>query len=156
MPIQFVTGDPFLTKADALAFGHNAKGRTEMDVLSNRLLQTYPAAVSSYTRAARRGRCNGGSIFHWAQTQPYLLFLTIRDSSVGATRLRHVQSALLELARDHLLYNFRSITFAPLGTVYERPEIHLLCEQWFSTSRLQVVVYTDYEEGKQAEERLKS
>ncbi len=154
MPVKFVTGDPFLTTADALAVGHNAKGRTEMDPLANRLLQTYPAAVSSYIRAARRGRCKGGTIFSWSQAQPRLLFLTIRDSSVGATRLRYVQAALLMLARDYMLYNITSIALAPLGTQYERPEILLLCEQWLSRSRLQAIVYTEYAERVQADETV--
>lgn len=154
MPVTFVSGDPFLTVAGALAFGHNAKGRTEMDSLANRLLQTYPAAVSAYTRAARRGRCKGGTIYHWAQSVPRLLFLTIRDSSVGATRLRHVQSVLLLLARDYALYNLTSVAIAPLGTAYERAEILLLCENWLQQSRLQTIVYTEYEAGIRADEGI--
>jgi len=154
MPLKFVTGDPFLTGADALAVGHNAKGRTEMDVFANRFLQMYPAATASYTRAARKGRCKGGTIYYWEQTVPRLLFLTIRESSVGATRLRHVQSVLLLLARDYARYNIQALSIAPLGTIYERDEIHQICAQWLEKSRLRAIVYTDYEPGVQADEQF--
>lgn len=125
-----------------------------MDAFSNRLMQTYPAASASYIRAARKGRCNGGSIFYWEQALPRLLFLTIRESSVGATRLRHVQAVLLLLVRDYARYNMQSLALAPLGTIYERAEILTLCEQWFSKTRLQAIVYTEYAPGVQADEQF--
>ena len=152
MSLKLVTGDPLLTKASVLAFGHNAKGRTEMDDFGMTLMREYPAAFSSYTRQARQGRLQGGALYAWSETKPRLLFLTIRDSSVGATRLRYVQKALITIARDYPLYNINSLAIAPLGNQYERSEIENLYRTWFKNITLPVVIYTEYQAGTAADE----
>lgn len=152
MPLQIVSGDPLLTQAAVLAFGHNAKGRTELDPLSSELMRRYPAAFSMYRRRCRNGRQAPGEMWLWSQTQPGLLFLTVRNSSVGTTRLRHVQQVLLTIARDYRLYNLTTLAIAPIGTALERPEMMPLFETWIATSKLPVVVYEAYEPGVQAAE----
>jgi hypothetical protein len=152
MPLKFVTGDPLLTQASVLAFGHNAKGRTEMGDFAMRMMREYPAAFSTYTRQARKRRQLGGDLFSWSEAKPRLLFLTIRDSSVGATRLRYVQKALISIARDYSLYNIDSLAIAPLGNAYERSEIDNLYRLWFKNIALKVIVYTEYEAGIAANE----
>ena len=154
MSLTFVTGDPLLTKAAVLAIGQNAKGRTEMDSFSMTIMQEYPAAFSSYIRQARKGRQKGGDLFIWSEAKPHLLFLTVRDSSVGATRLRYVQKALISIARDYTLYNMASLAIAPLGNAYERSEIESLYHTWLKHIALPVVVYHEYQAGVAAEENL--
>lgn len=154
MSLTFVKGDPLLTKAAVLAIGHNAKGRTEMDDFSMTMMRQYPAGFSTYLRQARKGRQKGGELFAWSQSNPHLLFLTVRDSSVGATRLRYVQKALITIARDYTLYNMPSLAIAPLGNRYERNEIESLYYTWLKNISLPVVVYVDYEAGVEADEGL--
>lgn len=151
MPLTFVTGDPLLTQADMLAFGHNARGRTELGKLETHLMQQYAPAFSAYTRRARQGKQKPGTWWTWVQSKPRLAFLTVRDSSVGATRLRYVQSALMMLARDQWMLNITSLAIAPLGSLYERDEINSLIEQWLSGLDLPIVAYTAYEPGVSAE-----
>jgi hypothetical protein len=154
MSLTFVTGDPLLTKAAVLAIGHNAKGRIEMDEFAMTMMREYPAAFSTYTRQARKGRQKGGDLYIWSEAKPRLLFATVRDSSVGATRLRYVQKVLITIARDYTLYNMPSLAIAPLGNHYERSEIEALYHTWLKHTALPVVVYQAYQAGVAAEENL--
>lgn len=150
--IQFVVGDPLLTRAPFLALGHNARGRTELGAFETAALYQHPAPFATYQRRCRQGKQVAGTFWPWFDTRPSLLFCTVRESSVGATRLRYVQSILMALARDYSLYNMRGLAIAPLGNAYERAEILPLMEMWLGKSTLPVVVYTEYQAGKQAEE----
>ena len=44
MPVSYVSGDPLLTCAQVLAFGHNARGRTEPGEFDTALMSRCPAA----------------------------------------------------------------------------------------------------------------
>lgn len=152
MPLYHVTGDPMLTQAQALAFGHNAKGRTEMGDLEMRLMRKYPAAFSTYTRKAKRGKHPVGTFYKWEDAQPQLLFLAVRASSVGATRLRYIQSILISIARDYKLYNLQSLAIAPLGNSYEYAEISPLYDMWLRNLTLPIAVYDAYHPDVRADE----
>ena len=78
----------------------------------------------------------------------------MRDSSVGATRLRYVQKVLITIARDYTLYNMPSLAIAPLGNQYERSEIEALYHTWLKHTALPVVVYQAYQAGVAAAENL--
>lgn len=152
MPYTRLQGDPMLTRATHLAFGHNVRGRVEMGDLESALMRKYPVAFSAYTRKARRGQRKAGEFFIWSQTTPRLIFLTVRDSAMGVTRLRHVQSVLTTLARDYLLYDIQSLAIAPLGNALERPEFNTLYEYWLQSVSLPVAIYEAYLPDVQAEE----
>lgn len=154
MPVNYVQGDPLLTQATHLAIGHNAKGRSELGAFETDAMRRYPVAFSAYTRKARRGQIKVGEIFLWTESQPTLIFLTVRASSVGATRLRYVQNVLMTLARDYRLYNIESLAIAPLGNPVERPEIRTLYPYWLAQSALPVAVYDEYLPDVQADERF--
>ena len=147
MPLEYVTGDPILTDAQVLAIGHNARGRTELSDLHTRLTQTYTTAYAMYSRQARKGKATSGTYWLWREAKPMLMFMTIRDSSVGATRLRYVQSAVINLARDYRLEALQSVAIAPLGQSHEWAEIKLILEQWLGPSKLPVVVYDTVQVG---------
>lgn len=152
MPLKYVSGDPLLTKCEMLAIAHNAKGRTEVDALNQHLMQKFPTAFSSYVQRCRRNKQDGGDLFIWTQTKPQLVFLTVRDSSVGATRLRHMQKCLMTIARDYKHYNMKSLALVPIGNTHERPEIIPLYETWFNKITLPVIIYENYEAGLAADE----
>lgn len=143
MPLEFITGDPLLCATDALAIGYNAKGRTELDAFTMKMMRAFPVAFSVYMRRCRQEKQKGGDIFLWLESKPKLIILTIRDSNVGATRLRHVQKCLIELSRDYALLGIKSLAIAPLGTKLEASEIKPLYLQWFGNSKLPVVVYEE-------------
>lgn len=154
MPVRYLSGDPLLTRAQVIAFGYNAKGRTEVGPLETALLTRFPAAFSSYRKRSSARRIHPGSSWLWRDTSPMLLFLVVRDSSVGATRARYVQSALVGLARDYRLDGIRSVALARLGSELEWPVFKPIIDYWLGGSALPVYVYETILPGAQADESL--
>lgn len=154
MPLIFVDGDPLLTQCQWLAIGHNARGRHETTPFMTEANATYPAPFGMYARQARKGKQQTGQWWSWSESQPRLLFLTVRDSNVGATRLRYVQHILIQIARDYTLYNWQSIAIAPLGNEYEQHDILQLMHQWLSRVTIPIVMYRSYIPNQFAEEGL--
>lgn len=143
MPVEYISGNPLLTDCQTLAIGHNRMGRTENDPLSTALRQKFPVAYASYERRCKQNRQASGNIYLWTQSKPQILFLTVRDSSVGASRLRHVQSCLMTIVRDYRLYNIESLVIAPIVSKQEWADIKALFTTWFSKCDLSVTVYEE-------------
>lgn len=156
MPLHYVTGDPLLTQAQTLAVAHNARGRTETGAVDMAVMRRYPAPVSVYQRRCRQQKHPAGTIWFWQDTQPRLLFMTVRETSTGITRLRYVQAILMTIARDYRLYGITSLAVAPLGNHYEKDEILRLFPLWLGKTKLPVIVYTDYMPGVVAEETFEN
>jgi hypothetical protein len=97
---------------------------------------------------------NAGAYWLWRDSIPRLMFMTVRDSAVGATRLRYVQSIAMTLARDYRLEGLKSLAIAPLGNAYEWTEIMQVLEGWLKRTRLEIVIYEAYEPGVAADELL--
>ena len=151
MTITYVSGDPLLTQAQTLAFGHNAKGRSELGALETVLLHHYPAAFATYGKNCRSGRIKPGTFWTWRESKPFLTFLVVRESSVGATRMRFVESAIMTLARDYRLYNLTSVAIAPLTSDLEWKALKPVVDYWLRASPLPVTIYERYEAGVAAE-----
>lgn len=151
MPITYLNGDPLLTRADVLAFGHNALGRAEMGALETELYTRYPAAFATYHKRCRSGRIQAGQFWLWHESQPRLAFLVIRASAVGATRVRYVEHIALTLARDFQREGIPSIAIAPLGSREEWPNLKPVLDYWLGRSSLPAFVYEQYLPGIPAE-----
>ena len=151
MPLEFVTGDPLLTRCQVLAFGHNAKGRTELGHFETVLHDRHPAAFATYGKQCRNDRVKPGTLWLWRESQPTLGFMAVRETSVGATRLRYVEAILLELVRDYRLQNIQSVAFAPLGTSEEWPALRPVLSYWLKQAPFPCVVYERYTAGVSAE-----
>jgi hypothetical protein len=154
MPIYYLNGDPALTRAQTLALSHNARGRTEMGELHTHLMRNYPVAFASYKRQCHNGTVLAGGYYLWRDSMPNLLFMTVRASAVGATRLRYIQSVVMTLARDYRLDGITSLAIAPLSQPHEWGEIRQILDTWFSRIALPVLVYDSYQPGIQADEPL--
>lgn len=141
MPVQFCTGDPLSTTAQVLAFGHNARGRVELGTFETRLMQTYSPAFSVYQKQCRAGRIKAGSLWLWRESKPNLMFMIVRDSSVGATRLRYVQSIAIQIAQEYPILGIKSLAIAPLGNAYEWGEIRQVLMMWLDKCKLDVQIY---------------
>lgn len=152
MPTTYVSGDPLLTSAQILAFGHNVRGRTELGALETELLNRYPAAFASYSKQCRSGRIKTGQLWIWRESQPMLGFMVVRESSVGATRVRFVESVALNLARDYQREGIHSIAIAPPGSREEWPNLKPVLELWLGRAALPCYVYEQYLPGIKAEE----
>lgn len=147
MPLTYASGDPLLTKQHILAFGTNAAGRTETSPLASALRTRHPAAFASYDKLCRQGRIEPGVTWFWRESKPVLAFMVVRETSVGATRVRYVDSVIMALARDYRLDNIRSIAIAPLGADHEADSIQEIITRWLTKPALPVVAYTAYQQG---------
>lgn len=141
MPIQFDSGNPLDTPLHTLAFGYNAQGRMESTPLATQLHDRYPTAFASFAKHCRAGKIRPGMCWLWSESQPRLLFMVVRETPVGATRLRYVDAALLLIARDHALYGLESLAIAPLGTLTEWPDIAPLLSTWLQPGPLPCVAH---------------
>ena len=141
MPIKVVTGDPLTTQAQTLAFGFNAQGRVEVGGLETRLYDVYPSAFASFRKQCNSGRIKPGMLWIWREVQQSLLFLVVRESSVGMTRIRYVENALMTIARDYPLYGLTSLAIAPLGSKDEWVLLRPVVDYWLKTCPLPVDVY---------------
>jgi hypothetical protein len=150
MPLTYVTGDPLHTRAQVLAFGHNAKGRTELGPLETQLLDLYPAAFATFGKQCRSQRIKPGTFWVWRESVPHLAFMVVRETSVGATRLRFVESAVMTLARDYRLHSITSLALARLGDGEEWPALKPVVDYWLKACPLPVVVYEGYARGIKA------
>jgi hypothetical protein len=151
MPLTYVSGDPLLTKQHLLAFGSNAAGRSETTPLATALLTRYPAAFSSYGKLCHQGKIVPGMIWLWHEAKPALAFLVVRETPVGATRLRYVDAVMMALARDYRRDGLRSVALAPLGAEHEQNAAKEVIERWLGKSSLPMIVYNGYQPGVVAE-----
>ncbi len=146
MPIQTVTGDPLTTDAQTLAFGFNAKGRVEVATFETRLYDAYPTAFASFRKQCNSDRIKPGMLWLWREAQINLLFLVVRESSVGMTRMRFVENAMMTIARDYPLYGLTSLAIAPLGSREEWGLLRPVVEYWLKMCPLPVSVYEPADE----------
>jgi len=154
MTIQLVSGDPLLTSAEVMAFGHNRRGKLEVRPLQSELMRDFPAAFSSYRRQCKREKIKSGDYWIWREPTPALMFMVVRETPYGATRLRYVQHIAMSLARDYWRENLTSIAIARLGDPTEWDEIKLLLNMWLEKSSLHVIVYDEILPGVRADETL--
>jgi hypothetical protein len=154
MSVQIVSGDPLLTQADFLAFAHNARARTEMGPLETRLLRAYPAAFATYSKMARHKRISTGEYMMWRESAPKLIFMVLRQTAVGATRLRYVQDAAMKIIRDHRLEGIKRLAVAPLCDPVQWDEVKKVLVNWFNQTKLPVIIYDKYIPDEAAEETL--
>lgn len=152
MPLLYVSGDPLLTRAQVLAFGHNVRGRLETSAVHTRLADRYPAAFSTYQRRAAQGKFKTGTVWMWRDSKPMLGFLIVRETPFGATRLRFVESVVLGLARDYPLEGIRSLALIAPGQAYEWSTMKQVFEHWLGKSALPVIVYEQVIAGTRADE----
>lgn len=141
MTLTYVAGDPLQTEASILAFGYNALGRMEVTPFIAELLTKHPAAFAAFRKQCHAGKIKPGQYWLWRESAPRLMFMVVRASGVGATRLRYVQSVMMTIARDYRLEGIRDLAIAPLGNAYEWGEIKLVLETWLSRIDLPVTVY---------------
>lgn len=141
MPLQFLQGDPLTTDADTLGFGFNAQGRVELGAFETRLYDTYPAAFARFRKQCASQRIKPGMVWMWREARMNLLFMVVRESPVGMTRIRYVENTLLTITRDYRLYGLTSLALAPLSSREEWELLRPVVNEWLGLYPLPVSVY---------------
>ncbi len=134
-----------------LAFATNAQGRAEVNPLYTQLQNRYPAAFASYGKQCRQQRIQTGQLWLWRENRPFLGFMVVRASTVGATRLRYIEAIVLKLARDYRREGIQSIAIIQPGTALEWPALKPVLNRWLTNLNLPCVVYEQYLPGVRAE-----
>ena len=76
----------------------------------------------------------------------------VRQSAYGATRIRYVQSIVMNFVRDYQLYHIQSLAIIRLGTQLEYEEFEPIFQQWLAPLPIPIVIYDGYEQGVKADE----
>ena len=151
MPVTYVTGDPFLTEQQTLAFGYNVRARTENTPLAMDFQRRFPAMFATYRKQANSGRLRTGDLWVWRDSLPRLTVMVVRQSAVGATRPRYVDDAIRRLTQDYEREGITSLAIAPLGRENEVSSIREALDLLLPSCPLDVVVYERYLPGVAAE-----
>ncbi|MBN1680969.1 MAG: hypothetical protein JW966_11830 [Anaerolineae bacterium] len=115
MSVAAVQTPLFQAHAQALAVGLNAAGRVEVSPLFTTLSDRYPVFISDFQKRGRAGTLAPGQVWVWRESLPWLVGLCIRETPQGATRMRYVESALLNLRHNWQIEGLTSLALAPLA-----------------------------------------
>ena len=89
----------------------------------------------------------------WRDASPWLAILVVRHNGPGATRLRYVEQAAQQLARDWpITEGIQTAALAHFGDSSEWPIIKEVLRYWLSGGSLHTVVYETYLPGQRAAE----
>lgn len=152
MVVHFVRGDIFLTQTQTIAVGLSANGRLDVSPFYTTLQDRYPVFVSDYQRRSRPDARPPGSLWVWKQGRPWLVGMIVQESPQGATRLRYVEAAMLNLYKQWEHEGLRSLALMRFGDSGEWPAVRAVIEDYGSRIALPIVVYEDYTPGTAAEE----
>jgi hypothetical protein len=141
MGVTFVQGDIFTTQAQAVALGLNSVGRLDVSPLYATLQDRYPVFVSEYRKQARAGLLTPGHLWIWREGQPWLVGMVIRESPQGATRLRYVEAALLNLYKNWESEGLHSLAIMRLADDAEWLAVRSLIKDYLGAINLSVSVY---------------
>jgi hypothetical protein len=151
MSVRYARGDIFLTRAHALAIGINATGRLGVAPETTALQDRYPVFVSDCHKRGRAGTLAPGTAWVWREGQPWVVGLVVRETPLGATRLRYVETAILNLCRDWEREGLRSLALLRLGEDAEWSEAREIAIRYLDPLVLPVIIYEEYLPGVVAE-----
>ncbi len=151
-PITQVQGDIFLTRAQAIAVGINANGRLGVTPFYAALHDRHPVFVSACLKRARADALHPGGLWVWQDSQPWLVALVVRETPQGATRLRYVEAAMLNLLKEWERAGLRSLAIPPIGTADEWPAVREIVAHYGAQMALPITLYTAYLPGVAAED----
>lgn len=151
MATSFVKGDIFQTRAQAIALGINAAGRSDSSELHVALQDRYPVFASEYRRRGRAGLLRPGTLWTWREGKPWIIGMAVQETPQGAARLRFVEAAMLSLLKNWQQEQLTALALMRLGTDAEWPQVREVVAHYLSQTALPVIVYEAYVPGIAAE-----
>jgi hypothetical protein len=135
--------DIFSTEAQAIAVGLNAAGRLEVTPLFTALQDRFPVFISEFQKRGRAGKFTPGDVWIWRESQPWLIGLIVRETPPGATRLRYIETAMLNLYKISLEESIRSLVVVRLVEGDEWPAAREVISHYLSQMALQATIVED-------------
>lgn len=152
MSIPTVNGDIFHTRAQTVALAIDASGRLGTTPLYTALHDRYPVFVSEYHKRGRANLLVPGSMWIWREGTPWIVGLVVRETPQGATRLRYVESAMLNLLKNWQYEGITSLALMRLGDDQEWPHARQIVESYLAKMGLPATIYEAFKAGIRAEE----
>ncbi|HEX3050278.1 MAG TPA: hypothetical protein VHP83_06470 [Aggregatilineaceae bacterium] len=145
MNIQFVQGDIFLTRMQAILVGLNAAGRMNVTPFFTALQDQYPVFISDYRKRVSAGKNAPGNVWVWRDNVHWMVGSIVQETPQSAARLRYVETTLLNLYKRVEQEGLRSLAvYLPV----EQPEwatVQDLLNRYLPLFGLPVVVYETYQ-----------
>jgi hypothetical protein len=151
MSLRFVQGDIFLTRAQVIATGIDAVGRLGASALHTALRDRCPVFVSECRKQGRAGTLTPGMVWIWREGVPWVAGMVVRETPQGATRLRYVEAAMLNLCKIQEREGLLSLAVMRLGDDAEWPAVRHIVEAYLDQLALPAVIYEEYLPGIAAE-----
>jgi len=144
MGMSFTEGDIFVAEAQVIGIGLNAAGHSEVTPFFTALADRYPVFVSEYRRRGRAQTLTPGDLWLWRDSQPWLMGMIVRDIPQGATRLRYVEAAVLNLYKNWEIEGVRSLAIMRLAEGAEWLPARGILEYYLGNIPLPVMVFESY------------
>lgn len=152
MTITFVRGDILLSRAPAIGIDVNARGQHEDHPLAVAFADRFPAAFAAFHKQARASNIQAGSWWIWRESTPWLALLVMRQSSAGATPLRHIEAIAQRIAQDWQQESLCGLALARPGDPADWPAFRDILLYWLASCPLNIVVYEEQAPGVRATE----
>ena len=153
MPLTFLQGDLFLSRAQTLAHGANCRGRMHAGVAVE-FRRRFPRMYKEYKRRCHSQLLLPGDYFLWKDNQPWILNLATQAETGGATQA-FVRQCLVRLAGGYADEGITSIAMPRIaaglgGLPWE--DVRNLIVETLGELPIAVFVYEEYVEGHQGDE----
>jgi hypothetical protein len=133
--------DIFSTTAQTIAVGLNAAGRLEVSPFFTALQDRFPVFISEFQKRGRADKLTPGDVWIWRENDPWLMALIVRETPQGATRLRYVEAAMLNLYKISLEEMIRSLALMRLVEGEEWPAAREVVSHYLNQMALQATIY---------------
>jgi ribA/ribD-fused uncharacterized protein len=155
--VRFVRGDIFLSQAQTLAHGCNARGRMGAGIALE-IRNRFPTMFEEYRRRCHRGELQPGTVYLEKGTSPWILNLITQDTTAGA-QLDHVERCVRWIAVDWEIEGITSVAMPRIGSGLGGlpwEAVLPLIEELLGPLSLPVWVYDEYLPGVAADEAVLS
>jgi O-acetyl-ADP-ribose deacetylase (regulator of RNase III) len=156
MPIKFISGDLFVNRFEAQAFGHGCNCQGSMGAgIAKQFKELYPDMYEEYRRRckAEPREFNLGDCFLWQTTdKPWVFNLGTQEHYWRArASYEAIQSALEKMKQQANEYDIRTIAIPQIGTGYgglSWNKVRAIIEQVFGDWPGTLIVYEEYVPGQ--------
>ncbi len=152
MSLTIVRGDIFLTRAHAIALDLNITGRLGTAPVYTALHDRFPVFVSECHKRGRAGSLTAGSLWVWREGAPWIVGLVVRETPQGATRLRYVEGAMLNLYKEWEREGVCSLAMMRMGSDDEWPGAREVILHYAAQMAISITLYDVYLPGVAAED----
>jgi O-acetyl-ADP-ribose deacetylase (regulator of RNase III) len=153
MPIHYLRGDLFLSRAQTLAHGVNCRGRMGAGIAVE-FRRRAPEMFQEYRRRCHHQLLRPGDLFLWTSTTPWILNMATQAASGGAVE-GYLEQCLRRLAAEYDDLGITSLAMPRIaaglgGLPWETVRYWL--QQLLGDLPIAIYVYDEFVEGLQVHE----